>query len=288
MADGPQASVRTVAVSWDGALPKSIGEVDPHRAVLRADEPMAARGAGVFETLLVREGRACLLHAHLARLAASAATVGLPAPRDAEVAVTAALRRWPGGEAMLRVLYGAGRHGPRGFVTVSALPARVGDARRDGVAAVTVDRGVPADPPGPWSVATVKSMSYALCTAAQQHARRAGAQDAVLVSSDGYVLEGARAAVLLVPTPGELLTIGPAAPVLPSITARATLTEAARRGWRLRSGPVRVADLIAAQQVWLLSSVTLAARVHTLDGVTLRAGDAGGDVARLVVEAATA
>jgi 4-amino-4-deoxychorismate lyase len=45
------------------------------------------------------------------------------------------------------------------------------------------------------------------------------------------------------------------------------------------------ADLVAAQGVWLLSSVTLAARVHTLDGESLRAAPMAADLAVLVDEA---
>ncbi|MDF2585775.1 MAG: 4-amino-4-deoxychorismate lyase, partial [Mycobacterium sp.] len=40
--------------------------------------------------------------------------------------------------------------------------------------------------------------------------------------------------------------------------------------------------LLAAEGVWLLSSVTLGARVHTLDGMALRPAPAAGELARLV------
>ena len=40
----------------------------------------AVRGDGVFETLLVRDGAACLLEAHLARLMHSARLLDLPEP----------------------------------------------------------------------------------------------------------------------------------------------------------------------------------------------------------------
>jgi 4-amino-4-deoxychorismate lyase len=33
---------------------------------------------------------------------------------------------------------------------------------------------------------------------------------------------------------------------------------------------LRTADLVAAQDIWLISSITLAARVHTLDGRVLK------------------
>jgi 4-amino-4-deoxychorismate lyase len=48
---------------------------------------------------------------------------------------------------------------------------------------------------------------------------------------------------------------------------------------------LRKTDLLAAQGFWLLSSVTLAARVHTLDGESLCAPPMAAELAALVDEA---
>lgn len=115
--------------------------------VVRADDPLFGRGDGVFETLLLRNGRGCLIGAHLERLERSASTVGLPPPNVAQwrTAVASAAQAWPGaGEAVMRLVLGRGRGGaPIGFVTVSPLPDRALTARRDGVSAMTLDRGSP-------------------------------------------------------------------------------------------------------------------------------------------------
>jgi 4-amino-4-deoxychorismate lyase len=266
--------------------------LDAGAAVLYADDPMVLRGDGVFETLLLRDGRPCLLAAHLARLAGSADTIGLAAP-DVDrfrAAIGLAVSRWRGGEAVLRLLYGRGREGgsagrrATGYVTVSALPERVGAARRDGVTAVTLDRGVPAYDvdDAPWSLARVKSLSYGWFAAAQRHAERQGATDVVLVSSDGFVLEGSRSTVVIAPRAGVLQTPPSSSPLLPGITADALFTVARRRGWRCESERLRVEDLHTAQGLWLLSSVTLAARVSVLDGATLPAAPMAAEVAELV------
>jgi 4-amino-4-deoxychorismate lyase len=261
--------------------------LDAHAAVLYADDPMVLRGDGVFETLLVRDGTPCLLEAHLARLVASADTIGLQAP-DVDrfrAAVGVAVSRRNGGEAVLRLLYGRSRDGASmGFVTVSALPDRVRVARRDGVTAVTLDRGVPAYDVGaaPWSLARVKSLSYASFAAAQRHAERLGANDVVLVSSDGFVLEGSRSTVVIAPCAGVLRTPPPSLPLLQGTTANALFAAARSHGWRCEQGHLRVEDLHAAQGVWLLSSVTLAARVRVLDGVVLPVSPMAAEVAELV------
>ncbi len=55
---------------------------DPAAPLLSADDLAAVRGDGIFETLLVRDGRPCLWDAHVQRLAQSAQSLDLPAPDD--------------------------------------------------------------------------------------------------------------------------------------------------------------------------------------------------------------
>ena len=269
-----------VVVTLDGAV------VDPLLPAVYADDPMLLRGDGVFETLLVRGGRPCLLEAHLTRLTRSATITGVPTPDPARwrSAVAAALARWPGdGDAVLRLVLGRGRPpAPTAFVTVSAVPDRAVVARRDGVAAVTLDRSSAGGDVAPWSLARVKSMSYAANAAALRHAERLGARDVVFVGADGGVLEGPRSTVVIATDDGTLLTPPTSLPILRGTTARALFDEAGERGFACRQERIEVADLVAAQGVWLLSSVTLAARVHTLDGVALRPAPRATEVSALV------
>ena len=55
------------------------GLVDPIEPVIRADDDGLLRGRAAFETLRVYAGRPFRLEAHLDRLTASAASIGLPA-----------------------------------------------------------------------------------------------------------------------------------------------------------------------------------------------------------------
>ena len=248
--------------------------------LIRAADPLFSRGDGVFETVLLRGGAPCLLDAHLRRLAASAALVGLPAP-DAPAwrrAVGVAADTWGADEAVLRMVFGASV----AFVTVSPLPERVVGARRDGVSAVTLTRRV-AD--GPWSPVRAKSSSYATNAAALREAARAGADDVVFVDPDGVVLEGPRSNVVIV-TGGTLVTPPTALPILAGTTVGALFATAGARGVPCAEAVLAVSDLVAAQSVWLLSAVTLAARVRTLDGVGLGVSDAVG-VSALVDAAVT-
>jgi 4-amino-4-deoxychorismate lyase len=269
-----------VVVALDG------GVLAPGLPVVGAGDPLFARGAGVFETLLLRDGRPCLLEAHLARLGTSAALVGLPLPEVAgwRAVIATAVTEWGAAdEAVLRMVYGRRRDGaPVGFVTVSPVPARVATARRDGVSAVTLDRGLPgAGAVAPWSVAGAKSVSYAANVAALRYAASLGADDAVFLSSDGSVLEGPRSTVVCY-ADGTLVTPPTSLPILPGTTAQALFGVARERGLPCEQVVLRKTDLLAAQGVWLLSSVTLAARVHTLDDVSLRAAPMAAELAALV------
>jgi 4-amino-4-deoxychorismate lyase len=273
-----------IVVTLDGDV------IAPGASALHADDLLVTRSDGVFETLLVRGGRPCLLGAHLDRLARSAASTGLPEPDLTRwrVAAAVALARWEGGDdAVMRFVLGGGRVGeaPTSFVTVSAVPDRVAAVRRDGLSVITLDRGTPAATSGPWSLAGAKSLSYAANVAALRHAERLGADDVVFVSSDGFVLEGPRSTVVVAPEIGTLLTPPASMPILPGTTQRAVFAAASERGWRCGYQPITVTDLIAAKGVWLLSSVTLAARVHTIDGRELDASPSAEQFAILVDEA---
>ena len=239
--------------------------VDGYRASIRADDPVFSRGDGIFETLLVRDGLVCLMGEHLRRLARSAALIGLDGPADSMwiAAVTEALEHWRGvGEAALRLVLG--RDGVA-FAMVSAVPSRLAKIRESGVSVMTLNR--PTTP-----LVTAKSLSYAVNSSAVRYAQQFGCDDVIFVDDDGAVLEGPRSAIVVAVADAESNTVlltPDSSEVLPSITQRAVFDAAGARGLCCRYDRLSVADLIAAQGVWLVSSLTLAARVHTLDGVEL-------------------
>ncbi|MDQ2627312.1 MAG: aminodeoxychorismate lyase [Actinomycetota bacterium] len=268
------------------------GPVAAHRPLLHADDLAVLRGDGVFETLLVRDGSVCLLDAHLQRLARSAELMDLPAPDLGEWrgAIDTAVRQWAAaGEGALRLIYSRGRESdsqndpqPTAYVMITALPARITAARRAGVAALTLDRGMPAQgEPMPWLLAGAKTLSYAVNMAALRHAAKQGADDVIFVSSDGFVLEGPRSTVILV-EPGRLITPPSSQPILRGTTAEALFEVARGAGYRCEYVPLRAPDLVAAQDIWLVSSITLAARVNTLDGRVLNPRVPGEEFSRLV------
>jgi 4-amino-4-deoxychorismate lyase len=208
-------------------------------------------------------------------------------------AVAAGVDRWiadGGDEGVLRLVYSRGRESGSpctAYATIGQLPARVADARRKGVAAVTLARGLPSDcaTEMPWLLAGAKTLSYAVNMAALRHAERQGAGDVIFVSAEGNVLEGPRSTVVIATeldgTPA-LLTPPPWYPILRGTTQQALFEVARNKGFDCDYRTLTPADLFAAQGVWLVSSITLAARVHTLDSKLLPPAPMAADLAELV------
>jgi 4-amino-4-deoxychorismate lyase len=280
-----------------GVIVTLDGEVHPPGTpLLFADDLAAVRGDGVFETLLVRDGRACLIDAHLGRLSHSAKLIELPEP-DLSAwrhAIDLATKQWVGDtsdEAMMRLVYSRGRErgsAPTAYVMVNPVTDRITAVRNDGLAAITLPRELPSAGVEnmPWLLAGAKTLSYAINMAALRHADRHGAGDVIFVSSDGYILEGPRSTVVIA-TAGDdgnicLLTPPPWYPILRGTTQQALFAVARAKGYDCDYRALRVADLLAAQGIWLVSSITLAARVHTLDGQALPRASLTAEFAELV------
>ena len=277
-------------MTHDGAV------LDPDVPFLHADDLAAVRGDGVFETLLVRDGRARNVSRHLERLETSARALDLPAP-DLDrwrTAITTGQRTWAekngrDTEGLLRIVYSRGRESapvgqaaPReraetgitresneatAYLTVGPVPDRVATVRTEGTSVITLGRGYSVDVAAhaPWQLLGAKTLSYATNMAAQRYAAAQGVDDVIYTSSEGHVLESPRSTVIVLN--GDTLTTPPVEDgVLPGTTQQALFAAAEKEGLQTEYRSIRVADLIVADGVWLLSSVTLATRVRELNG----------------------
>jgi 4-amino-4-deoxychorismate lyase len=171
---------------------------------------------------------------------------------------------------------------------INPVPPRAVVARRDGASATLLERGLAASGVDamPWLLAGAKTLSYAINMAALRHAAARGADDVIFTSTDGFVLEGPRSTVVIVAAGSDgrpcLLTPPPWYPILRGTTQQALFEVARTRGYDCDYHRLRPADLYTAQGVWLVSSITLAARVHTLDGRRLPPAPLADVVAELV------
>jgi 4-amino-4-deoxychorismate lyase len=252
-----------------------------------ADQPVVpafdqglARGDGVFESILVTGGGTPHLAPHLARLARSAALLDLADPGEAvwRALVEAALADWPPTvEAACRLFLTRGLgdgEPPTALALVAAVPTDTLRQREEGISVVSLGLGVPADfrAAAPWLLGGAKTLSYAVNMAAQRHAHSVGADDVVLTSLEGWLLEGPTSSVLWA-ADGTLHTPPVETGILAGTTVDRLFERATEDGWPTKVTAGTVADLHAADAVWLLSGIRGAATVHTLDGV--RRGDAG-------------
>jgi 4-amino-4-deoxychorismate lyase len=171
----------TLAVAVTGR-----GIVGVHEPVIAADDEALSRGRAVFETLRVYGGRRFRLDEHLARLAQSAARIGLDPPPLEDFRRLSALALKEAGvpDATLRLTW---TPGGVGIALVGDVPPEIEAVRGRGARLVSL-----AGPAGdaPWLLGGVKSTSYAVNVAAQAEAQRRGADDAIFLTRDGIVLEG--------------------------------------------------------------------------------------------------
>ncbi len=259
-----------------------IGLVPADTPVVRADDLGLTRGDGCFEGCRVRTGSDGVssvdkLAAHLDRMAASAASVGIAFDRVAwcelVAQATAALTE-PGESAMKLVLTRgpAGCATPTSLLTISPLPPEYPQQRRDGLRVITLTRGTAPDAflDAPWLLGGVKTLSYAVNMAAQREAARRGADDAILLTAAGMVLESPTGSVVWA-VGRTLRTIAPGASGILAGTTQQLLFERARAaGWTTEVGAATVADLHAADVLWLVGSVRGPVDVVLLDGTARR------------------
>lgn len=246
-------------------------EVDPEAPVLPLGELSAQRGDGVFESIGVVDGHPQEVTAHVERLAHSAELCDLPTPNLAQwrQAVARAAAAAGAGEAVIKLILSRGiEHGqsPTAWVTV-ATASDFAAARSDGIRVATLDRGFALDAPtrAPWLLLGAKTLSYAVNMAAIREAHRRGADDAVFVSSDGFLLEAPTATVLL-RRGATFVTPTPSAGILHGTTQLSVFAHLSARGFRVGYETIPQADLVTADAAWLLSSVRLAAPITEVDG----------------------
>ena len=248
--------------------------VDPAAPALTVGELSTQRGDGIFESIGVVGGHPQEVEAHLERLAHSARLCDLPEPNLAQW--RAAIERVAGecgpGEGVVKLILSRGiEHGPTptAWATAASAPDFT-RPRTDGIRVVTLDRGYAIDAPAraPWLLLGAKTLSYAVNMAALREAHRRGADDAVFLSSDGYVLEAPTASLIL--RRGDtFITPAPNGGILHGTTQLSLFAHLEARGFTTGYQTIRLDELRSADAAWLVSSVRLAAPITELDGAAL-------------------
>ncbi|QHC59232.1 aminotransferase class IV [Rathayibacter sp. VKM Ac-2760] len=246
---------------------------DPESGLVRVDEPGYLRGDGVFETLAVLHGRVRGEEEHLARLAASAAAIGLRIPDAAawSAAIALAVAEHDAVDDLSIRMVAGFRDSTRARASVRAEPtADSSELRARGVAVAVLDRGyaLGALERAPWLLGGVKTTSGAVTRAALREARSRGADDVVWRTSDGLLLEGATSSLVLL-ADGVLVTPAAGAGILDGTTVARILTLGEERGLASARRDLPVAALTGAEAAWLVSSTRRAVPIRSVDSAPL-------------------
>ncbi|MBF4571641.1 aminotransferase class IV [Herbiconiux sp. VKM Ac-1786] len=248
-------------------------------AAVNVADLAVTRGDGVFESIGVVGGRLIELPRHLARLAHSAELLELPPPDLAAfeaAAHTALAAHAPAPELLVKLFHSRGVEtpahtidGPTGWVQVLEGADHTA-ARRDGVRVVLLDRGYRSDiaQTAPWLLQGAKTLSYALNKAALREAARRDADDVVFVSTDGVLLEGPTANVVV--RHGDVFrTPRTDLGILAGTTQAAFFDTVRAQGLTAEEAVLTPDDLTTADAAWLCSSGRLLAPIRSLDGAPL-------------------
>jgi branched-subunit amino acid aminotransferase/4-amino-4-deoxychorismate lyase len=230
-------------------------------------------GDGLFETVLVAAGRACLLDEHLARMARSCGALGVPAPGDLAATVAAALpSMWAdeGRPALAALRISVSRGAWTGLEPRSGAddgPGVVLLLRAIDAPAATVDAWIVdaprIDPASP--LAGHKVLSWMDKVEARRLARAKGAGVALLRTIDGDVAE-ADAANLFVVVGRRVVTPPVSRGVLPGITRARVLAALRARGGEVEERRIDAEEVLDAGEAFLTSSLAGVQSLQRIDG----------------------
>ena len=249
-------SSSTASIAW-----VSRGDGDgwwgtPSELNLPADARGLLLAEGVFETVLVLDGRPRLLAAHLQRWQRGAAVLGLappPPPARIEALVQQAIARSGIETGALRLNWCRGS-GPRGLAPVGATESGELFWLQLSAMVPSFDPLTVIISPSEQRLATsllshCKSFGYGSALIARRQASAAGADDALLTSSAGGLCCGTAANLLVQGDEGWLT------PPLESGCLPGTMRQQAIDRGLARECPVTTADLLASAGALLLNSL---------------------------------
>lgn len=250
---------------------------------ISADDLGVNRGDGCFDATLVRvngtQVSADFVDEHLDRLANSARLPGM-APVDQGAwheLTTIALAAWAeraGNEAVCKFVCTRGQEsvaGPAlGFITITELSAaRIAAREASTAVSLTAGRAAAALQNAPWLLGGAKSLSYGTNLAFVREAHRRGVTDAVMIATDGVVLEGPQSGIIAARDGVLFSTPVSSTGILDSITVRHVLQRWRNAGGHTEHRMYGIEELFEADAVWFASSIRGLTPILELDGKML-------------------
>ncbi len=241
-------------------------------------------GDGIYETVLIRNGRPFLLGKHLERLRSSAEIIRVDVPwTDSRFEEEASRVLLANGakDAALRInlsrgvgswqLSTKGARTPTILFSVFPIPDYPPDTYTRGWEVIISREFVTMDPVIPAVAKTTNRLSLIL---AKREAEDKGGREAILLNMQGYLTEGTASNVFFVKE-GVVLTPSLGSGILEGVTRGVVMDIVRREGIGLEEALFRPEDLIGSDEAFLTFTTAGVVPVHSVDGAVIGGGSAG-------------
>lgn len=233
-------------------------------------------GFGLFETVLVREGKPLLINAHLERLAAGCATLNLLLPCPPEEISRLAretVRRNGLRDCALRLTLTAGRSPGEApgtlLISTRPLPYRPEDYQKGFTAGWAP---FPRNERSP--LVKLKTLNYLENLLARREAGKKGWNEAIFLNTAGFVAEGTISNVFAV-REGKVITPPADQGLLPGIMRRTVLEACRRAGLDAEERPLLPQELEGAEECFLTNSLMTVMPLVKINGRPVGKGQPG-------------
>jgi|OM-RGC.v1.007084947 branched-subunit amino acid aminotransferase/4-amino-4-deoxychorismate lyase len=256
------------------------GEIIPAEA---ASLPAADRGLlygyGLFETFMVKKGRAVFVEEHLQRLSSSAPKLGLLlSEEDCQTGIINGINRVIEKnclqEGSLRLTVTAGSESERRpgiLITVKKAPAYRSEHYQQGFRAGFLKN--PRNERSP--LVYLKSLNYLENLLGRQEAISSNWNEGLFLNTHGCLAEGTVSNIFLVTGDKELVTPHVSSGLLPGVMRAKVLRKAAAAGYRCRERAVLPEELFSAKECFLTNSLMVVMPLVEVDGKSIGDGKPG-------------
>jgi branched-chain amino acid aminotransferase len=252
-------------------------------------------GDGIYETVLVCNGRPFLLGKHLERLRSSAKIIRVDLPwtnRRFEEEITRLLQASGESDAALRInvsrgvgswqLSTKGAQEPTILFSLFPIPDYPTNTYTRGWEVIISREYVTMDPVIPAVAKTTNRLSLVL---AKREAEEKGGKEAILLNMQGFLTEGAASNVFFVKD-GNVFTPSLESGILEGVTRGVAIDIVRKKGIDVKEALFRPDDLLDSDEAFLTFTTAGIVPVYSIDGSVVGSGSAG-PVTQMVIESYT-